>query len=111
MAIRLHIVSSLITSSRMEEATREGFHHATSGNMAPIRNEIESFIQVFRAPIKPGDRFDLVASPAAGTVISKNGAAVATIAGESFRKALFGIWLCDRPAQESLKKALLGISR
>lgn len=109
MAMRLHMVSSLITSARMEEATREGFEKATGGDIAPIRNEIESFIQVFRAPIKPGDKFDLVWNPAEGTVISKNGAPTATIAGAAFRKALFGIWLCDKPAQESLKKGLLGL--
>ncbi|MBN8217566.1 MAG: chalcone isomerase family protein [Spirochaetes bacterium] len=110
-AIRLHMVSSLITSARMEEATREGFEHATGGQIAPIKGEIEAFIQIFRAPIKPGDRFDLAFDPAAGTLISKNGAPAATIAGDAFRRALFGIWLCEKPAQESLKKALLGGGR
>ena len=36
MAISLHITSSMITSERMEEATREGFQNSTRGNTAPI---------------------------------------------------------------------------
>ena len=29
--------------------------------------------------------------------------------GLSFKQALFGIWLGDKPAQESLKKEMLGL--
>ncbi|HCX90261.1 MAG: hypothetical protein COW04_00540 [Deltaproteobacteria bacterium CG12_big_fil_rev_8_21_14_0_65_43_10] len=28
--------------------------------------------------------------------------------GLPFKKALFGIWLCDNPAQKSLKREMLG---
>ncbi len=30
------------------------------------------------------------------------------IKGLEFKKALFGIWLCDKPAQKSLKQEMLG---
>jgi hypothetical protein len=36
MAIRLHIISSMITSERMEDATREGFINSTKGNTAEL---------------------------------------------------------------------------
>jgi long-chain acyl-CoA synthetase len=42
------------------------------------------------------------------TRITQDGATRGTIPGEPFNKALFRIWLGDRPAQADLKKAMLG---
>jgi len=108
MAIRLQILSGLITSEKMETATREGFQNATGGAVAPLRDEIEHFIAVFREPIAKDDVYEMVYIPGDGTRIYKNGGLKTTIAGMPFKKALFGIWLCEKPAQESLKKQMLG---
>ncbi|MBP8650899.1 MAG: chalcone isomerase family protein [Deltaproteobacteria bacterium] len=109
MAIRLNIISGMITSEKMEDATREGFENATKGNIAPIKSEIESFIAVFKEPIKEGDTFDLVYVPAKGVEVYKNGEAKSVVGNLEFKKALFGIWLCDKPAQKSLKEGMLGL--
>jgi hypothetical protein len=108
MAIRLHIISSLITSEKMEAATREGFINATVGATAPLAGRIESFIGVFREKIHKEDVYDFVYAPGAGTKISKNGKLKTTSEGIDFKKALFGIWLCAKPAQASLKEQMLG---
>ena len=108
MAIRLQILSGLISSEKMEAATREGFHNATSGNTAALQNLIEQFIAVFREKIEKGDVYEMVYVPREGTRIYKNTALKTTIPGMPFKKALFGIWLCDKPAQESLKQQMLG---
>lgn len=108
MAIRLHIVSGLITGEKMESATREGFANAAAGALAPLAERIENFIAVFREKINKEDVFEFVYVPGSGTIISKNGRPVKTIAGLDFKKALFGIWLCAKPAQDSLKREMLG---
>ena len=108
MAIRLHIISSLITSEKMEAATREGFVNATGGAAAPLAERIESFIAVFREKINKEDVYEFVYAPGAGTKISKNGKLKTAIQGIDFKKALFGIWLCAKPAQQSLKEQMLG---
>ena len=108
MAIRLHIVSSMITSKKMEKATREGFENATGGNIGPIKVQIEEFISVFKEEIKEGDIYDLIYVPGMGVQVSKNSEFKSTIEGLPFKKAMFGIWLSDKPAQKSLKKAMLG---
>ncbi len=108
MAVRLTITSKLITSDKMESAVREGFENSTKGNIAPIKNLIESFIGVFKEPIKLNDVFELVYIPGKGVEVFKNGAVKSTIAGMDFKKALFGIWLGDKPAQDSLKAEMLG---
>jgi hypothetical protein len=107
-AMRLTITSKLITSSRMEEAVREGFEKSTNGNIAPIKSQIEAFINVFKDPIKIGDTFELVNVPGKGVEVMKNGAAKSTIPGMEFKKALFGMWLGSNPIQADLKSKLLG---
>ncbi len=108
MAIRLHIVSSMVTSKKMEKAWREGFEKATGGNIEPIKVQIEELISVFREEIKENDSYDLIYVPGKGVQVSKNSEFRTTIGGLPFKKALFGIWLSDKPAQKSLKKAMLG---
>lgn len=108
MAIRLAIMSSLINSKKMEKATREGFDNSTHGNTQPIQAEIERFLEVFRKPISEGDIYDLIYTPSRGTEVIKNNQSITTVGGLTFKKALFGIWLSDRPAQENLKDAMLG---
>ena len=108
MAIRLHIVSSMITSERMETATREGFENATNNNSAPIKTQIERFITVFKDKIQENDTYDFINVPGKGVEIYKNGKLNTSIEGVSFKQALFGIWLCDKPAQKSLKEEMLG---
>ncbi len=108
MNIRLAIISSLITSEKMVEATNEGFENSTGGNTGPIKPHIDAFMNVFKEEIKEGDLFDI--SYKSGTIrIAKNGDEKAAIdGGLAFKKAVFGIWLSENPAQESLKEEMLG---
>jgi len=108
MNIRLHIVSSLITSKKMEDATREGFEKSTNGNIGPIKEDIELFISVFKEEIKENDVYDIFYSSATGVQVYKNQKLKTTIVGLEFKKALFGIWIGKNPAQNSLKEDMLG---
>lgn len=107
-AITLHIISDMITSDRMTEATMEGFEASTGGDMAPIQSEIDQLMSVFKEEIKEGDVFDLVYVPGEGVKVFKNSEQKGTVGDLEFKKALFGIWLSDEPAQKSLKKKMLG---
>jgi hypothetical protein len=108
MIIHLEIVSGMITSEKMINACNEGFEKATGENTAPIQPQIDAFIEAFMDPIAEGDSYDLAYSPKEGTKIYKNGKVVKTIEGLAFKKALFGIWLCDDPADSGLKTDMLG---
>ena len=107
-AITLHIMSGMITSERMVEATEEGFESATNGNTAPLKADIDQFMAVFQSEIKDGDVFDLVYVPGEGVHVLKNGDHQDTVGDLAFKQALFGIWLSDSPAQKNLKKRMLG---
>ncbi|MEH6561056.1 MAG: chalcone isomerase family protein [Marinobacter sp.] len=107
-AITLHITSGMITSDRMTEATMEGFEASTGGDMSSVKADIDQFMSVFKAEIKEGDVFDLVYVPEEGVKVLKNGEQKDTVGDLEFKKALFGIWLSDEPAQSSLKEDMLG---
>jgi hypothetical protein len=109
MAIGLWIVTGLISSERMQKSIEEGFEKSTRGNTAPIREKIDALIDVYAAEIDDEDVFELVYLPGQGLNVYKNGSYTATIVcGLSFKRALFGIWLSDRPVQTSLKRGMLG---
>ena len=108
-AIKIHIISSLITSKKMTDAVEEGFKNATGGKTAVLRKEIDQFKAVFtKEEIQKEDVYDIVYVSGKGTIIFKNGKIQPIIKGLAFKQALFGIWLCDKPADKDLKEALLG---
>ncbi|WP_370231724.1 chalcone isomerase family protein [Marinobacter nauticus] len=107
-AITLHITSGMITSERMTEATMDGFKASTDGDLSAIQSDVDQFMAVFQEEITEGDVFDLVYLPGEGVRVLKNGEQKDTVGGLEFKKALFGIWLSDKPAQEDLKEKMLG---
>ena len=109
MALKLHVVSKLITSSKMVDAVTEGFENSTGGNTAPIQDEIDTILGFFQEDIEKDDVFDLVYLPSEkGVVAYKNGEKKGVVRGMAFKKALFGIWLSNRPADDGLRDELLG---
>lgn len=107
-AIKLNIVSGMITSDKMISAVNEGFENATNKNTASLKAKIDKFKSFFKEEIKKGDTFVFINVPEEGVVIYKNGVKKGTIEGHDFKKALFGIWLCDKPADKGLKGKMLG---
>jgi hypothetical protein len=108
MALRLLIVSSRITSENMTEATLEGFEHSLGSKQAAMQPKIDQFLLSFKEPIKEDDVFEMLYLPGSGVIISKNGKQLNTVEGLDFKAALFGIWLGEEPAQDSLKEEMLG---
>lgn len=107
MAIRIEITSGFVSQAKMAAALNEGFQNSTNGRTAALRKEIEQFQACFADDITKGDEFSIVYLPSVGVVVSKNGRQKGVIEGLAFKKALFGIWLGDRPADEGLKNAML----
>lgn len=60
--------------------------------------------------IQTGDRVSLTYLPSIGTEVAVNGVAKGTIPGADFAKALFSLWLGDKPFDAGFKRALLGQS-
>ncbi|NOY40712.1 MAG: chalcone isomerase [Planctomycetes bacterium] len=108
MSIRIVITSKLVSQEKFIASLQEGLQKSTQGNVEPIRAEIQKFRQCFADEIARNDVFDLIYSPGQGLAVLKNGKQKGAVPGLAFKRALFGIWLSDRPADATLKQALLG---
>ena len=111
MAMRIVITSKMVSQEKLVASLQEGFKNSTGGKLQPIEKQIQQFRQCFAEEISQRDTFDLVYVPNRGVIVLKNGQQKGTIAGLPFKKALFGVWLGERPADEGLKVALLGSSQ
>lgn len=107
MAIRICIISGLITSDKMIEAVEEGFKKSTGGKQADYKERIDKFKKAFSEEIKKGDVFDIVYA-SEKISIYKNGTSKTEIDGLDFKKAVLGIWLGKEPADSDLKEGMLG---
>lgn len=108
MAVKIEVISDLITSSRLEEGMRSEFERITEGNMNPYQDRLETLVKAFKEDVKPGDTFDIIYKPGNGTSIYKNNQLQSRIQGHDFKKILFTSWIGDDPADNNLKKGMLG---
>lgn len=111
MAIKIKIVSTLITAERFKEACEEGFERTTNGNTKPLRTKIDLAYTAFAQKFSVGDVYDLVYIKGVGTNFYKNGKLITKVDGVDFKAALFGIWIIDKPSHknEKLRKGMLGL--
>lgn len=107
VAMQLDIVSGMITSDRMSSTVNDGFKTATNDNVAPMQERLDDFLSVFSDEIVKGDRFIMMVVPGEGLKAYKNGKYLTTVKGDDFGRTLLKIWLGDKPADRSLKRAML----
>jgi hypothetical protein len=105
MAMKLQIVSGLVSQDKMITAVTDGFKNSKNGK-ATVADKA-AFIACFNDEITKGDIFDIIYSEGK-TSVMKNGKQKGVVAGLEFKKALFGIWLGAKPADKDLKKGMLG---
>lgn len=55
-----------------------------------------------------GDVYDLAYTPYTGLSVILKGQTIGTIPGIEFKRAVFGIWLGEKPADKGLKNGMLG---
>jgi hypothetical protein len=110
MAIRIEITSALVSSGKLTRAMNAGFEKSAGDNLEALRPKIELLKNYLSDEITRGDVFELTYNPNDKSVwVTKNHELKGKIEGFDFKKALFGIWLSDKPADEELKNSLLGL--
>ncbi len=108
MAIRMHFIYDGVSSEKLIETWNEGFEKSTGGNTAPIAPQIAKFNACFTGDAKSGDIYDIIYTPGQGVRVYRKNQLRGAIEGMAFKKALFGIWLGDKPADDDLKAGMLG---
>ncbi|MBZ4036430.1 chalcone isomerase family protein [Flavobacterium sp. 17A] len=109
MAIRIEITSSMVSSNKLTKAMNTGFEKSAGPQLEQLRPRIEQLKSFLSDAITEKDVFILAYNPLDQNVyVSKNEVLKGKIPGFDFKKALFGIWLSDKPVDETLRKHLLG---
>ena len=108
MAIRMHFIYDGVSSKKLVDGWNEGFNDATNGNTAPIKAGIDQFNGFFSEEAKKNDIYDIIYIPDQGVSVYMKDKLKGTVKGLSFKKALFSIWLGQKPADAKLKKGMLG---
>jgi hypothetical protein len=112
MTLTLALKSRLITRERFVETTTGGFAKAAESGYKS--DKTQAFLDLFGATeFKKGDTVVMRYGAGGLETLYRTGAdnaetPLGTIRDAALKQALFAIWLGDKPAQDSLKKALLG---
>jgi len=100
-----------ISAKSLLHSFREAFDkNHTRDELKALEIPLQEFEQVFYkvGDVKKGDYILLDYQHNVGTEISVNGVKRGIIAGEELYPALLKVWLGEKPAQEDLKRKLLG---
>jgi len=108
MAIRMHFIHDGVSSKKLVDGWNKGFMNGTGGNIAPIQTEIDQFNAFFTEEAKKDDVYDIIYAPEQGISVYIKGELKGIVKGLEFKKAVFAIWLGEKPADAKLKKGMLG---
>jgi hypothetical protein len=87
--------------------TREQIARAVSPDeLERLSPSIEALNALYE-DVEPGDRYAITYLPGRGTELAKNGVSKGVVEGETFARAMFGIWLGDQPFDRRLRSQLL----
>ena len=110
MAVRLHLTSSLVTNKKIIDAITNGLKKTCTSNCAAVQLKMDEMIAFFTNELKPDDYIDLIYNPEIdATIVNLNGNTMGKVSGFDFKRALFGIWLEEKPINKALKNRLLGL--
>lgn len=108
--IALHLVRDISAEHLLNAFNNAITANHTPAELAALDASIKAFSAIFHSmsEVKKGDLINLDYQPATGTQVTVNGAVKGTIAGAAFNTALLKVWLGEKPAQNVLKRKLLG---
>ncbi|MDE1545240.1 chalcone isomerase family protein [Dechloromonas agitata] len=99
-----------LDADSLHSALDEGLrNNHTPAELSEMQAQAEQLAGIMKAigKVREGDTISIDFS-SEGVVVSQNGEVRGKVAGAGFAKALLKVWLGEKPADASLKKALLG---
>ncbi len=108
--VMMHMLRD-VPADQFADALEDGLkNNNPAEELAKLDAQVKQLRAVFDAVkvAKNGDVILIDYLPGSGTRVTINGVVKATIAGEDFNRALLRVWLGDKPADNDLKKGMLG---
>ena len=106
--IVMHFVYSKVGVEDMRKAWREGFGTNSAATLPQLNARLERFSGWFDADLLKGEQVVLTYLPGQGTEVTAQGKVRGVIEGADFMRALWSVWLGEKPADGGLKKGMLG---
>lgn len=104
--MRLRFVRD-VGRAEIGQAIRTRFEQSEGPAFAKLKSRVDR-LTASLPELKNGDTLTLVYRPGQGVEVSHSKRRLVSIPGADFGSALFRVWLGDHPANESLKRGLLG---
>ena len=109
-SIIMNFLYKEVSTKKLVDGWNKGFAGNNSAKeMKSLQERINQFNSMF-STVRKGDEIRLDYLPGKGTRVSLNGTLKGSVAGEDFHQAVLKIWLGAKPADDKLKKAMLGNS-
>ena len=107
----MHFVFAKVGVEDMRKALREGFSANSSAALPQLSERLERFSGWFDADLLKGEQVVLTYLPGQGTEVTVQGKVRGVIEGADFMRALWSVWLGEKPADRGLKQGMLGAQR
>jgi len=104
----MHFVHSKVGAEAIREAWRDGFSANSAATLPQLQQRLERFCGWFDADLLKGEQIVLTYLPGQGTEVVVRGQVRGVIEGADFMRALWSVWLGEKPADGGLKKGMLG---
>jgi hypothetical protein len=105
-AVRMHFVHRKVEKEKIVEAFAEGLSkNAPEAARSP---EAKTFLSWFAEDFVAGDTVGIDLSPDGTLSASRNGKPLGTLRSPALARGVLLIWFGERPADEGLKKGMLG---
>jgi hypothetical protein len=104
----MHFVFSKVGVEDMRKALREGFSANSAATLPQLNERLERFSGWFGADLLKGEQVVLTYLPGQGTEVTVQGKVRGVIEGADFMRALWSVWLGEKPVDGGLKKGMLG---
>ena len=104
--IRMNFLHSKVDKGKIIEAFSEGF----ANNVPDVAGsaEVKRFLSLFTADFSRGDVVDLILGGDGTVSATHNGKSLGTLTSPRLAHGILAIYLGEKPADEALKKGMLG---
>jgi hypothetical protein len=106
-AVRMTFLRDL-EKGQVMGAFAEGFENNSKNDAKELVRKLDEVAKVIPNRLKEGQTMIVTYVPGKGSTVGMEGGDSATIEGKGFADALFRNWLGDEPADENLRKGMLG---
>lgn len=107
----MHFIHSRVDAGKVREGLQEGFAASAGAEQPQLAERLARFSAWFDQEMLEGERIVFSYLPGRGTEVAVKGEVRGVIEGADFMRALWSVWLGEKPVDGGLKKGMLGAQR